>query len=96
MGRGGRPNIFGQVQLDAQIMDGTTLGAGSVGFVTNCCHVSSLARAVMEQTPHVMVVGEGADVLAREMGLNDAEHGEPGAEPLLQPGQFILRPLIDR
>jgi isoaspartyl peptidase/L-asparaginase-like protein (Ntn-hydrolase superfamily) len=75
-------------------MDGTTLNAGSVGFVTNCCHVSSLARAVMEQTPHVMVVGEGADVLAREMGLNDAEHGEPGAEPLLQPGQFILRPLI--
>ena len=42
---------------------------GSVAAVENIVHVSSLARAVMEQTPHVMIVGEGAKEFAKELGF---------------------------
>lgn len=68
VGLGGRPDRDGIVTLDACIMD--HLGnIGSVAGVENVVHVSSLARAVMEQTPHVMLVGDGARQFAREMGF---------------------------
>ncbi len=68
VGLGGLPDRDGRVTLDACCMD--HLGnIGSVAAVENIVHVSSLARAVMEQTPHVMIVGEGAKEFARELGF---------------------------
>ncbi len=68
VGLGGRPDRDGHVTLDACCMD--HLGnVGSVAGVEDVVHVSSLARAVMEKTPHVMLVGEGARQFAQEMGF---------------------------
>jgi N4-(beta-N-acetylglucosaminyl)-L-asparaginase len=68
VGLGGRPDRDGRVTLDACIMD----HLGNIGSVAACehvVHVSSLARAVMERTPHVMLVGDGATQFAKEQGF---------------------------
>ncbi len=69
VGLGGLPNILGEVQVDASIMDGRTLGTGAVAAVRGCEHAITLARRVMENLPHVLLAGEGAERFAREMGL---------------------------
>lgn len=69
VGLGGYPNMEGIVELDAAIMDGRTLQAGSVGAVRNVRNPISLARKVMKETPHVMIVGDGAKKLAEYYGL---------------------------
>jgi isoaspartyl peptidase/L-asparaginase-like protein (Ntn-hydrolase superfamily) len=69
VGYGGLPNSIGTVQLDACVMDGRTLSCGSVAGVENVKHVSALARRVMEKTPHVMLVGEGARLFAVKEGF---------------------------
>jgi beta-aspartyl-peptidase (threonine type) len=69
VGLGGLPNLLGEVRLDAAIMDGRTLRAGAVGSVRGYMHVITLARRVMEETPHVFLVGDGAERFAQEMGL---------------------------
>jgi beta-aspartyl-peptidase (threonine type) len=69
VGYGGLPNILGEVELDASIMDGRTLEAGAVCAVRGYEHVISVARHVMRRLPHVLVAGAGAERLAREMGL---------------------------
>jgi L-asparaginase / beta-aspartyl-peptidase len=69
VGRGGLPNVLGVVELDASIMDGTTRKAGAVGAVRNYEHVITLARRVMEELPHVMLVGPGAERFAAEIGM---------------------------
>lgn len=69
VGRGGLPNVLGVVELDASIMDGTTRKAGAVGAVRNYEHVITLARRVMEELPHVMLVGSGAERFAAEIGM---------------------------
>ena len=68
VGLGGLPDRDGHVTLDACIMD-HTLNAGSVCFVTGIEHPISLARRVMEDTPHVMLAGEGAEQYAEELGM---------------------------
>ena len=60
----------GTNELDASIMDGKTLGAGAVAAVKHIRNPISLARLVMEKSPHVMLEGEGAEAFARKMGVS--------------------------
>lgn len=68
VGYGGYPNVLGEVELDALIMDGTTRRSGAVGALRGFRHPISVARAVMERLPHVLVVGPGAERFATEIG----------------------------
>ena len=74
-GRGAVFTAEGRNELDAAIMDGRTLAAGAVAGVTRTRHPISLARRVMEKSPHVMMVGAGADTFSREQGLEQVEPG---------------------
>lgn len=69
VGYAGLPNLLGEVELDASIMDGRSLAAGAVGAVHDYEHVITLARRVMEDLPHVMLVGPGAERFAAEIGM---------------------------
>ena len=62
------------VELDASIMDGATRQAGAVGGVTTVKSPIELARAVMDASPHVMMVGAGAEAFADEQGLARVEN----------------------
>lgn len=68
VGFSGMPNAAGDVELDASIMDGTTLNAGAVAAVRNYGNPITLARRVMETLPHVLLVGRGAERFAAEIG----------------------------
>jgi N4-(beta-N-acetylglucosaminyl)-L-asparaginase len=72
VGYGGRPDREGHVTLDACIMDETG-NAGSVAFLQNIMHPISVARHVMEDTPHVMIVGEGAQQFALAKGFKEED-----------------------
>lgn len=69
VGYGGLANALGTVQLDACVMDGKTLSCGGVAGVENVRHVAALARRVMDKTPHVLLVGEGAKLFALQQGF---------------------------
>jgi N4-(beta-N-acetylglucosaminyl)-L-asparaginase len=69
VGLGGLPNEEGVVELDACCMHGPSRRAGSVGGVRNIRNVSLVAKAVIEHTGHVMLVGEGAERFAVAMGF---------------------------
>jgi L-asparaginase / beta-aspartyl-peptidase len=68
VGFNGYPNILGEVELDASIMNGRTLESGAVGALKGYVHAITLARQVMETLPHVLLVGDGASRFAAEMG----------------------------
>src|SRR5437870_4756601 len=69
VGFGGIANKIGTVSLDACVMDGRTLGCGAVAGLENVRHAAALARRVMERTPHVLIVGEGARLFALQQGF---------------------------
>ncbi len=69
VGYSGLPNLIGEVELDASIMDGRTLAAGAVGAIRGYEHPIAIARRVMEELPHVLIVGAGAERFARELGF---------------------------
>lgn len=68
-GTGSVLNADGEVELDASLMNGETLAAGAVAVVKTVKNPISLARLVMEKSPHVLLVGEGAEAFARAQGV---------------------------
>jgi beta-aspartyl-peptidase (threonine type) len=68
-GRGAVLNRDGLAELDASVMDGATLGAGAVTGLKHVKNPIALARLVMDSSPHVMLVGEGAEEFARLQGV---------------------------
>jgi beta-aspartyl-peptidase (threonine type) len=68
-GTGATLTAAGDVELDASIMDGSSLRCGAVAAVRDVRNPVSLARAVMERSPHVLLAGAGASAFAREVGI---------------------------
>jgi len=73
VGFNGFPNLMGIVELDASIMEGKTRKAGAVAAVKNYRHPISIARKVMELTPHAMLVGDGAERFAKALGFKEEQ-----------------------
>jgi L-asparaginase / beta-aspartyl-peptidase len=99
VGFSGLPNLLGQVELDASIMDGRGLRAGSVGALHNYQDAIELAAHVMNELPHVLIVGEGADRFGAEQGLATVELLTPEArdiwlqraDPMLERSKYYER-----
>ncbi|CAM4330211.1 N(4)-(beta-N-acetylglucosaminyl)-L-asparaginase [Gillisia hiemivivida] len=72
VGKGGAPDRDGNVTLDACIMDPSG-NAGAVVYLKHTSKAASVARKVMEETPHVMLAGEGADLFAIQQGFEKEE-----------------------
>jgi N4-(beta-N-acetylglucosaminyl)-L-asparaginase len=76
VGLAGRPDRDGHVTLDACIMDHDSR-CGSVAFLEDIQHPIDVARAIMDKTPHVMLVGEGAQKWALENGFSKVDFEVP-------------------
>jgi len=99
VGYGGLPNEEGEVELDASVMHGPTRRAGSVASVRRIKNVAKLAKAVMERTNHVMIVGDGARRFAVAQGFEEmnllTEHSRKIWLAWKASSSFNWRPGID-
>ena len=84
-GRGAFLNRDGRVQLDSLIMDGATLKAGGVGCVERLLNPVRAARVVLEKSPHIYFVAEGAERFAAEHGI-----------PLIENSELVLPREVER
>jgi beta-aspartyl-peptidase (threonine type) len=75
-GRGAVLTRDGRIELDASIMEGDGLRSGAVGALTRIAHPVTLARRILEDGHHVLLVGEGALAFAREHGLPECDPSE--------------------
>ena len=75
-GRGSFLTRDGRVQMDALMMDGATMRAGGVGCVEHVRNPIQAARLVLDQSPHVYFVGEGAERFAQEHGMRLCDNEE--------------------
>ena len=79
VGYSGLPNMLGEVELDASVMAGEGLRAGSVGALRNFQDAARLAMRVMSELPHVLIVGDGASRFASDSGLAERNLRTPEA-----------------
>lgn len=82
VGYSGLPNLQGEVELDASIMDGSTLATGAVAAMRNYQDAIDAARTVMDTLPHVLIVGRGAEMFAQESGLPQTDLLTPEAREI--------------
>ena len=73
VGLAGIPNILGVQEMDATIMCGKTRNSGAVGALKGFKHPISVARKVLDEAPHVLLVGAGAERFARIMGCEEGD-----------------------
>lgn len=73
VGTGGIPNILGVQELDASLMCGRTMKTGAVGAIKGFTHPISVARKLLEEAPHVLLVADGAENFARVMGCEQGD-----------------------
>lgn len=73
VGMGGIPNILGVQEMDASIMCGKTMEAGTIGALKGFKHPISVARKILDKAPHVLLVGEGAELFARVTGCEKGD-----------------------
>jgi beta-aspartyl-peptidase (threonine type) len=95
-GRGAVLNRDGVAELDASVMDGSTLGAGAVTGLKHVKNPIELARLVMDKSPHVMLVGEGAEEFARLQGVDMVSNEYFRTLVRQQQLQRLLRGVVER